>query len=1554
MNKSIKYTLTLILLLSIILLISLTSDVYATNRMNAYTDAEIRTCSCIESINTIIVENNDIYSRSYEVNIYNNEISKWVTIAPYIFKLDSGESIDLYQHIKVPCFYDKGSYGHKIQIISSSGEVKELNQNVIIQNCQNLEVIPLTNSQKICGCDKAEYEIQINNVGFFKEEYKVYINSFNDASATDQNPLIIDPGAGKITTLSIDPSCEDVGNYSIEASVLATQSKFLTKFPLDLQVDNCYDYDVKLGEVLSAQSQASNNDFKEISYDYDICESLPVKIPVKIDNPGPIENSYEIEISPIDDILSLDTNKVSIGSGKSQLVYLNVKPPVGDEYSRTYSIDIKSDIGKISKSLSLPLNIENCFIPKIGRGSKRIKVSYSESITSIPIRNSGNKLADYELSLETDQPWISSQQKFVALAPSESTSFSIMTKPSENTPPGNYLVKLNVKSSNNIVYVQPFIISLKKSNAIIDFISIFWIYLIIALIILIVVLIILSLSKDIVKKSKLKKIAEKAQIMEKVKKVKSVIKKEVKKEPKKDVKKEPEKIIKEEVARKKYKVEIWHIILVIVIAIVAAVLIYVFLAYPIAPFFKSLFVPVNETTAATVEEVTTTEVAAIEPPLTSKIGILYEKIKGVIGTLKDTIFGYFKSAYNFVLLYKWFFLAGITLLLLIIIILIFRRPLLRFSRKTSGKIRVRYSKWRVKRARKKELNKKNREKKRLEKEKKRIEQEKKRKELIKNVEKKPLKRAKAGPVKKLVLKDTKEEKKRPPVWPVFLIILIAIIVTAFYYMNMLPFLPYENVTATTAIEIVETTTLAETTTTLIETTTSSLVDVTTTSGPLTTSTTLSGENIGFLQTLSGSLNNVITPVRTMINDYFPYIIAGIIVLVLLIILIKVISFISKWPKKEKPVIPEKKDEIRKDETIKAEIKKGQNIEPKKLVEKQVKKDEKMQIGPEIVEPKIWPALLFLLVLLAILIALIYYIHKKIGILNILSFLYGIVKSIFFGAWSIINFILLFLMNNLTYIIIGILIVIILIIIRSYVKRRSSAYYFEKSLSTYSVGDDVTIPVNEKIGIGEISFRIRSRISNASISIKGLKKKPTFIRPSPHVYRYFEIDAKNISENNLSNVLLRFRVKKSWIVYQDIDPKSIIIKRYEKRQWIDISTKIIDEDDSFLYFETKLPDFSYYAIAGLMREKPVILEKKPIIELKKIEKPVEKTVIVAPKKITEKPKEKIIREKKPKKEDDLQWPIYLLILVIIAVIVSLVYYNYDTISSLITPTAETALSSAEITSTTMIVTTLVTIPEKPTTTIEEFRTDEILSSISDGRYKYNAEGKVVNTESNAILSNDEFADLLIKNMVDIIVKTRLSVNELNNLIRILSVNKTIIDEKGIPIQVWNFDENRSLDLSQYFIDPDGDKLVYSAESTDHINIDIDNELGIAKLIHDPGFSGAETVVFTADDGKGGVVESNEVLLIVKKAPDVPISEKIKEDLNDFLGKIKESASLIISKPASFFIDYLNYIIAGLVIVFIIILFVKYNDKILDFLDENNNKKEKEKDNKSSKKDKNSKK
>jgi PGF-pre-PGF domain-containing protein len=85
--------------------------------------------------------------------------------------------------------------------------------------------------------------------------------------------------------------------------------------------------------------------------------------------------------------------------------------------------------------------------------------------------------------------------------------------------------------------------------------------------------------------------------------------------------------------------------------------------------------------------------------------------------------------------------------------------------------------------------------------------------------------------------------------------------------------------------------------------------------------------------------------------------------------------------------------------------------------------------------------------------------------------------------------------------------------------------------------------------------------------------------------------------------------------------------------------------------------------------------------------------------------------------------------------------------------------------------------------------------------------------------------------------------------------------GIPSQAWKQDTQHTLDLGQYFKDPDGDALTFSATRADNIEIlFIDDR---ALLTPHYGWSGHERVVFMADDGNGGIVKSNPVDLIVEK-------------------------------------------------------------------------------------------
>ncbi|MEM3154007.1 MAG: PGF-pre-PGF domain-containing protein [Candidatus Woesearchaeota archaeon] len=85
--------------------------------------------------------------------------------------------------------------------------------------------------------------------------------------------------------------------------------------------------------------------------------------------------------------------------------------------------------------------------------------------------------------------------------------------------------------------------------------------------------------------------------------------------------------------------------------------------------------------------------------------------------------------------------------------------------------------------------------------------------------------------------------------------------------------------------------------------------------------------------------------------------------------------------------------------------------------------------------------------------------------------------------------------------------------------------------------------------------------------------------------------------------------------------------------------------------------------------------------------------------------------------------------------------------------------------------------------------------------------------------------------------------------------------GIPPQVWQQDHVHTLDLGNYFKDPDGDKLTFTVSKTEHVSIDIIGSTVF--MTPKTGWTGEERVKFGADDGKGGFVASNTVLLRVQK-------------------------------------------------------------------------------------------
>lgn len=100
---------------------------------------------------------------------------------------------------------------------------------------------------------------------------------------------------------------------------------------------------------------------------------------------------------------------------------------------------------------------------------------------------------------------------------------------------------------------------------------------------------------------------------------------------------------------------------------------------------------------------------------------------------------------------------------------------------------------------------------------------------------------------------------------------------------------------------------------------------------------------------------------------------------------------------------------------------------------------------------------------------------------------------------------------------------------------------------------------------------------------------------------------------------------------------------------------------------------------------------------------------------------------------------------------------------------------------------------------------------------------------------------------------------------------------IPSQTW--DKNTVLsdifDLNNFFSDPT-DTLIYTSSGNDKITVNIVNS--IVTLTPFLNWVGSETVVFTANDGKGGTVNSNNIVLTVT-GDGTPVTEDCGDDIDN---------------------------------------------------------------------------
>jgi len=120
----------------------------------------------------------------------------------------------------------------------------------------------------------------------------------------------------------------------------------------------------------------------------------------------------------------------------------------------------------------------------------------------------------------------------------------------------------------------------------------------------------------------------------------------------------------------------------------------------------------------------------------------------------------------------------------------------------------------------------------------------------------------------------------------------------------------------------------------------------------------------------------------------------------------------------------------------------------------------------------------------------------------------------------------------------------------------------------------------EIGLKIINITVVNPAQTVTITVTKLDGKPATVVHEivGKVYKYIDIDAKNINETHIDKVKIQFEVNKSWINANNIDPDTVALNRY-KNGWEKLSTRKTSEDNDYYYYEAETPGFSTFAISG---------------------------------------------------------------------------------------------------------------------------------------------------------------------------------------------------------------------------------------------------------------------------------------------------------------------------------------------------------------------------------------
>jgi PGF-pre-PGF domain-containing protein len=117
------------------------------------------------------------------------------------------------------------------------------------------------------------------------------------------------------------------------------------------------------------------------------------------------------------------------------------------------------------------------------------------------------------------------------------------------------------------------------------------------------------------------------------------------------------------------------------------------------------------------------------------------------------------------------------------------------------------------------------------------------------------------------------------------------------------------------------------------------------------------------------------------------------------------------------------------------------------------------------------------------------------------------------------------------------------------------------------------------------------LENVTSTVEVLGAKPADVLDLPagqKVNAYLKVTIENAKPEDLDAGYAGFRLTKKWLADNNIKEWSVVLNRYDTnlKKWVALPTKKTGEDDTYVYFSSTTPGFSYLAVTGSTELPPV--------------------------------------------------------------------------------------------------------------------------------------------------------------------------------------------------------------------------------------------------------------------------------------------------------------------------------------------------------------------------------